>query len=319
MSDSMMVVGIDIAKETFDVAFGVQGVVEQFANSADGHDELIAKLSATPVELIILEATGGYEFAVASALQSAGFPVAIINPRQARDFAKAMGYLAKTDRIDSQVLAQMADVLSRHPDRDKIVKLLPSEELQRIQAIVTRRRQIITMLVMEGNRLSTAHRAARGSIKTIIKALRKELGHIETDIAEHIARHHADLASLLNSVKGVGSATISTLIAEVPELGKLNRREISALVGVAPLNRDSGAMRGKRTIFGGRATVRRALYMATLVAVRYNPVMRVFYERLVNAGKPKKVALVAGMRKLLTILNAMVKNHKSWDDSLHIA
>lgn len=319
MSDSMMVVGIDIAKETFDVSFGAQGVIEQFANAPQGHDELIAKLNGTPVELIILEATGGYEFAVASALQAVGFPVAIINPRQARDFAKAMGYLAKTDRIDARVLAQMADVLSRHPDRDKIVKPLPSEELQRIQAIVTRRRQIVTMLVMEGNRLGTAHRAARKSIATIIKALKKELGNIETDIAEHIAKHHADLAALLNSVKGVGNATISTLIAEVPELGKLNRREISALVGVAPINRDSGTMRGKRTIFGGRASVRRALYMATLVAVRYNPVMRAFYERLVNAGKPKKVALVAGMRKLLTILNAMVKHHKSWDDSLHLA
>lgn len=319
MSDSKMVVGIDIAKETFDVAFGVNGAVEQFANSPEGHDGLIAKLNGTPVELIVLEATGGYEFAIACALQAAGFSVAIINPRQARDFAKAMGYLAKTDRIDSRVLAQMAEVLARHPDRDKIVKLLPSEDLQRIQAIVTRRRQIVTMLVMERNRLGTAHRAARKSIESIIKALNKELGKIETDIAEHIAKHHADLAALLNSVKGVGAATISTLIAEVPELGKLNRREISALVGVAPINRDSGTMRGKRTIFGGRATVRHALYMATLVAVRYNPVMRVFYERLVNAGKPKKVALVAGMRKLLTILNAMVKHNKSWDDSLHFA
>jgi transposase len=183
----------------------VKGGVEQFANIPKGHDELIKKLSTSSVELIILEATGGYEFAVASALQAAGFPVAIINPRQARDFAKAMGYLAKTDRIDSRVLAQMAEVLARHPDRDKIVKPLPSEELQRIQAIVTRRRQLVTMLVMEGNRLGTAHRAARKSIANIIKALKKELGSTETDIAEHIAKHHADLAALLNSVKRGGS------------------------------------------------------------------------------------------------------------------
>jgi len=319
MSNSMIAVGIDVAKETFDVAFGVQGIVEQFANSTEGHDGLIAKLAGTPVELIVLEATGGYEFAVASALQAAGFPVAIINPRQARDFAKAMGYLAKTDRIDSRVLAQMAEVLARHPDRDKIVKPLPSAELQEIQAIVARRRQIVSMLLAERNRLAMAHSVARKSIEAIIKALKKELGNTETAIAAHITKHHADLAALLGSVKGVGDATISTPIAEVPELGKLGRREISALVGVAPINRDSGTMRGKRAIFGGRATVRRALYMATLVAVRFNPVLRVFYERLVKAGKPKKVALVAGMRKLLTILNAMVKHNKSWDDSLHFA
>lgn len=318
MSNSMIAVGIDVANETFDVAFGVQGVVEQFANSTEGHDGLIAKWANTPVELIVLEATGGYEFAVASALQAAGFPVAIINPRQARDFAKAMGYLAKTDRIDSRVLAQMAEVLARHPDRDKIVKPLPSADMQEIQAIVARRRQIVTVLA-ERNRLAMAHSVARKSIEAIIKALKKELGNTETAIAAHIAKHHADLAALLGSVKGVGDATISTLIAEVPELGKLGRREIGALVGVAPINRDSGTMRGKRAIFGGRATVRRALYMATLVAVRFNPVLRAFYERLVKTGKPKKVALVAGMRKLLTILNAMVKHNKPWDNSLHFA
>ena len=319
MSDPMIVVGIDVAKATFDVALGAQGAVEQFANGEEGHDGLLAKLKDLPVELIVLEATGGYEFAVASALQAAGFSVAIINPRQARDFAKAMGYLAKTDRIDARMLAQMAEVLARHPDRDKIVKLLPSADLQRVQAIVSRRRQIVSMLVAEGNRLGTAHSAARKSIVAIIKALKKELGKTEAEITKHISKHHADLAALLGSVKGVGDTTISTLIAEVPELGKLTRREIGALVGVVPFNRDSGTMRGKRTIFGGRATVRRALYMATLVAVRFNPVMRAFYERLVQSGKPKKVALVASMRKLLTILNAMVRQNKPWDESLHFA
>lgn len=319
MSNSKIVVGIEVAKDTIDVALGVQGIVGQFANATEGHDGLIAKLSGTPVELIVLEATGGYEFAVASALQAAGFPVAIINPRQARDFAKAMGYLAKTDRIDSRVLAQMAEVLARHPDRDKIIKPLPSADLQRIQAFVVRRRQIVAMLVAERNRLAMAHSAARKSIEAIIKALKKELGKTEAEIASHIAEHHADLAALLGSVKGVGDTTISTLIAEVPELGKLSRREIGALVGVAPLNRDSGTMRGKRAIFGGRATIRRALYMATLVAVRFNPVLHVFYERLVKSGTPKKVALVASMRKLLTILNAMVRHNKPWDESLHFA
>lgn len=318
MSDPITI-GIDVAKEAVDVAFGTSGAVEQFTNEAEGHDSLIERLSGIPVELIVLEATGGYEFAIAGALQVAGLPVAIINPRQARDFAKAMGYLAKTDRIDARALAQLADVLARHPDRDKIVKPLPCADLQHLQAMVVRRRQLVAMLVAERQRLAVAHQAARPSIETIIKTLKQELGRAEAELARHIDTHHADLAALLGSVKGIGSATTSTLIAEVPELGCLSRREIGALVGVAPMNRDSGVLRGKRMIYGGRASVSRALYRATLVAVRFNPVLRAFYEPLVNAGKPKKVAFVAAMRKLLTILNAMVKSGKSWDESFHFA
>lgn len=316
MSDPITI-GIDVAKETVEVAFGINGAVEQFTNEAEGHDSLIERLSGVAVELVVLEATGGYEIAIAGTLQVAGLPVAIINPRQARDFAKAMGYLAKTDRIDARALAQLADVLARHPDRNKIVKPLPCADLQHLQALVVRRRQLVAMLVAERQRLAIAHQAARPSIETIIKALKQELGRAEAELAKHIDTHHADLAALLGSVKGIGSTTTSTLIAEVPELGHLSRREIGALVGVAPMNRDSGVLRGKRMIYGGRASVRRALYMATLVAVRFNPVLRAFYERLVKAGKPKKVALVAAMRKLLTILNAMVKSGKSWDESLH--
>lgn len=316
MSDPITI-GIDVAKETVEVAFGINGAVEQFTNEAEGHDSLIERLSGVAVELVVLEATGGYEIAIAGTLQVAGLPVAIINPRQARNFAKAMGYLAKTDRIDARALAQLADVLARHPDRNKIVKPLPCADLQHLQALVVRRRQLVAMLVAERQRLAIAHQAARPSIETIIKALKQELGRAEAELAKHIDTHHADLAALLGSVKGIGSATTSTLIAEVPELGHLSRREIGALVGVAPMNRDSGVLRGKRMIYGGRASVRRALYMATLVAVRFNPVLRAFYERLVKAGKPKKVALVAAMRKLLTILNAMVKSGKSWDESLH--
>lgn len=316
MSDPITI-GIDVAKETVEVALGISGAVEQFTNEAEGHDSLLERLSGVAVELIVLEATGGYEIAIAGALQVAGLPVAIINPRQARDFAKAMGYLAKTDRIDARALAQLADVLARHPDRDKIVKPLPCADLQHLQALVVRRRQLVAMLVAERQRLAIAHQAARPSIETIIKALKQELDRAEAELTKHIRTHHADLAALLGSVKGIGSTTTSTLIAEVPELGHLSRREIGALVGVAPMNRDSGVLRGKRMIYGGRASVRRALYMATLVAVRFNPVLRAFYERLVKAGKPKKVALVAAMRKLLTILNAMVKSGKSWDESLH--
>jgi len=241
------------------------------------------------------------------------------NPRQARDFAKAMGYLAKTDRIDACVLAQLAEVLRCHPDREKMVKPLPGEEQQHLQALVVRRRQLVSMLVAERQRLTTSHRVARQSIETIVKALKKELERTERDMERHISTHHTDLVALLGSVKGIGPTTTSTLIAEVAELGRLSRREISALVGVAPFNCDSGTLRGRRMVFGGRATVRRALYMAALVATRFNAVIRGFYERLILAGKPKKVAVVACMRKLLTILNAMVKSGKPWDESLHTA
>jgi transposase len=315
----VITVGIDVAKASLDVALGSSGPVEHWANDLEGHDALVALLTGKAVELMVLEATGGYEFAVAGTLQAAGFPVAIINPRQARDFAKAMGYLAKTDRIDARALAQLAEVLARHPDRDQLVKPLPSAEAQQRQARVVRRRQIVALLVAERQRLAVSHHAARPRIETIMEALKQALDRTEGERQTPINRYPADLARRLSSVTGIGPATVAVLIAEVPELGGLSRREISALVGVAPRNRDSGTLRGKRTIFGGRATVRRALSMATLVAVRFNAVMRVFYQRLVSAGKPKKVALVASMRKLLTILNAMVKSGTAWNEALHHA
>ena len=312
-------VGIDVAKDTLEVACGPQAVTQSFANDDAGHEALIGALRAHRVELIVMEATGGYEAACACALQAAGFAVAVVNPRQARDFAKAMGYLAKTDAIDARVLAELAAVLAKRPDREKLIRVLPSEEQQRLHALVLRRRQLVDMLTAERNRLTLSHRAARKSIEALIKAIRKQLEDVEGELASHIARHHADLADVLSSVKGVGPATTMALIADLPELGRLSGREISALVGVAPFNRDSGKMRGKRTIFGGRAQVRRALYMAAIVAMRHNHVIRTFYERLLAAGKPKKVAIVACMRKLLTILNAMVRTGKKWDDTYHFA
>ncbi len=314
-----IVIGIDIAKQTFDVAFGVAGTIESFPNDDAGHDALIAKLAGVAVDLIVMEATGGLERDLACALQACGFAVAVINPRQARDFAKAMGYLAKTDRIDARALAELAQVLARHPQRDRFISVLPTPEQQVLQALVARRRQLVAMHVAEHQRLSLSHQAARKSIEALIQAIRAQLDEVEAELARQIETHHAKLARQLASVRGVGPATVATLIADVPELGKLSRREISALIGVAPFNRDSGQMRGKRTIFGGRAQVRRSLYMATLVAIRFNPVIRNFYDRLVLAGKPKKIALVACMRKLLTILNAMVRTGKPWDDSLHLA
>ena len=314
-----IVVGIDIAKLSFDAALGVTTDVRTFPNDDAGHEALITALAGQTVELIVMEATGGLERDLACALQAAGFAVAVVNPRQARDFARAMGYLAKTDRIDAHALAVLAQVLARHPERDKFVKALPTAEQQALQALVARRRQLVTMLLAERRRLATSHKAARASIEALMKAIRQQLDTVEAQLASHIDAHHAALAHQLASVRGIGPATIATLIADVPELGALSRREIAALIGLAPFNRDSGQMRGKRTIFGGRADVRRALYMATLAAIRFNRVIRQFYDRLVAAGKPKKVAIVACMRKLLTILNAMVRSGASWNDSIHLA
>lgn len=254
-----IVVGIDIAKLSFDAALGVTTDVRTFPNDDAGHEALITALAGQTVELIVMEATGGLERDLACALQAAGFAVAVVNPRQARDFARAMGYLAKTDRIDAHALAVLAQVLARHPERDKFVKALPTAEQQALQALVARRRQLVTMLVAERQRLATSHKAARASIEALMKAIRQQLDTVEAQLASHIDAHHAALAHQLASVRGIGPATSATLIADVPELGALSRREIAALVGLAPFNRDSGQMRGKRGTFGGRTAVRRTL------------------------------------------------------------
>jgi len=312
-------VGIDVAKETFDVGLGVGGELCQFTNDAQGHERLLSRLKDFEVSLIVMEATGGYERALVCAVQAAGYEVAVVNPRQARDFAKAMGYLEKTDRIDAGMLTQFAQTLDCHPKRATFVTALLDAERTALAALVGRRRQLVDMLTAERDRLAMSHQAARRSITAIIKALQRQLDDIEAKMAAHVTKHHADLAELLSSAKGIGPNTVAALIAELPELGRLSNRRISKLVGVAPLNRDSGVQRGRRTIFGGRAALRRALYMPTLVATTHNPVIRVFYQRLIAAGKPKKVAIVAAMRKLLTILNAMVRSGKRWDPSLHTA
>jgi transposase len=310
-------VGIDVAKNTIEVGIGLELPTLSLRNDSEGFDMLLTQLAAHRIALVAMEATGGLESVVACTLQAAGYAVAVINPRQARDFARAMGKLAKTDCIDARILAQLGDVLQRRPDRNKFIKPLPTTEQRQLAAMVIRRRQLIAMLSAERNRLAHSHPSSRKSLDMIIKALTKELAHIEGGMAEYIQSNFADLSVLLNSAKGVGKATSSTLIAEVPELGRLSRREISALVGAAPINRDSGVMRGRRMIFGGRSSVRHVLYMAALVASRYNPVIKAFYGRLVAAGKPKKVALVACMRKLLTILNAMAKAGKPWGATVH--
>lgn len=319
LTDSQaLCVGIDVAKDSVEVAMGLDTPTFALSNDEPGFEALLDRLRNQSVRLIVVEATGGFEAALVCACQSAGFDVALINPRQARDFARAMGHLAKTDRIDARVLARLAQVIDAHERRDTFVKTLASEQRLVLSALATRRTQIVTMLVAERNRLPLAHSKAKPSIKNMIEALEKELARIDKDMHQHVQTHFADVSALLGSVKGIGPTTLATLIADLPELGTLGRRQISALVGVAPLNRDSGRMRGKRTIHGGRAHVRAVLYMATLVATRHNQAIKAFYQKLLAAGKPKKVALVACMRKLLSILNAMMKSKTHWRDSFHL-
>jgi len=311
-------VGIDVAKQTIEVALG-QGKVVSFANDDSGHESLIEQLNGHAPTLIVMEATGGYEAPLAGALQGAGFTVAVINPKQARDFAKSMGYLAKTDRIDAMALAHLAQVLDARADRERFLLPAPDEDREHLAALATRRRQLIDMRTAERNRLAISHKAARESIKVVIRTLQSQIDDLDVQMTHHVRTHYADISSLLESAKGVGGNTAACLIGALPELGRLTNRQIAKLVGVAPLNRDSGRYRGKRAIFGGRAEIRACLYMPTWAAIRHNPVIRAFYQRLVEAGKPKKVALVACMRKLLVILNAMVRDGKHWDMSLHLA
>ena len=302
--------GIDVSKAHLDVCVGVDE--GRTVNDELGWDATIEKLRLADVDLVVVEATGGYERGVVCALQQAGITVARVNPRQARDFAKSMGALAKTDKVDARLLRDFADVIARHKDRAKYVTSMfdPAREL--LHELVTRRRQLVEMRVAEGNHLEHATKATRRGILSVVKLLEKQIAQIEKEIDDHMDGHFKQQKELLDSVKGVGPATIMTLVADLPELGKLDRRAIAKLVGVAPLANDSGDRRGKRRVWGGRSKVRSAVYMAALVATRHNTTIKSFYERLLLAGKPKKVALVACVRKLLTILNAMLRDGAIW-------
>jgi transposase len=301
-------VGVDVAKDTVEVACS-DASSHCFTNNEAGYAKLVRWLARKAVALIVLEATGGYEQACAVALAAAGLPVSVLNPRQVRDFARAMGKLAKTDHIDAGVLAEFAAVLHA---RGHQPRPLASIEQRALGALVARRRQLVAMLVSERQRLGVAHARAKPSIEAVIELLLKQLADIDADVQRTLKDQHADLSALLQSVKGVGPTTTSTLIAELPELGLLTRKQITSLVGLAPLNRDSGTFRGQRHIFGGRSSVRRVLYLAALVATRFNPAIKACYKRLVAAGKPKKVALVACMRKLLITLNAIARTKTPW-------
>ena len=307
--------GVDVSKLHLDVCVGDQH--RRGPNDADGWQELISQFKSADVDLVVIEATGGYERELVWTLQRAGVTVARVNPRQSHDFAKSMGELAKTDKVDARILRDFADVLARHKDRAKYITPLEDVRRQELAVLMTRRRQLIEMRVAEGHRLEQASARAARSIKAVLGLLDKQIAAIDADVDSHLDRHFKQQRALLDSVKGVGPVAILTLSAALPELGRLKRRQIAKLVGVAPLANDSGQRSGKRRIWGGRAEVRAVVYMAALSAIRYNPVFKLFYERLVQAGKPKKVAIVACMRKLLTILNAMLRDQTAWDLSKH--
>jgi transposase len=305
-------VGIDVAKDRLDVAVRPNGEVFMAERTAAGIEKLIARLSKLAPKVIALEATGGYETIAAAALAAAGLPVVVVNPAQIRAFAKAIGQRAKTDPIDAAVIAHFAEATK--PD----VRPLPDEETRLLADLVARRRQIIEMIGAERQREKRATaKSLKKSIARLIKALEKELTSADTDIGDAMRASPVwrEKEDLLVSVPGVGPAIARSLIAELPELGRLNRKEIAALAGLAPFTRQSGQWRGKSFISGGRTSVRTALFMGAMVAKKHNPVLKLFFDRLVAAGKPKMVALIAVARKLLTILNAILRDQKPWQNA----
>jgi transposase len=301
-------IGIDVAKTRLDIAVRPTGQQWHVDYAEEGVKELVGQIGKLHPTLVLLEATGGLEVAVVAALAVANLPVVVVNPRQVRDFARATGKLAKTDALDALVLAQFAEAVR------PVLRPLPDTETKSLAALVARRNQVMGMLVAEKNRLHVSRPPVSQRIQLHIDWLEQELDEINRGLEEllHSSPVWREKENLLRTVPGVGPQLALSILAYLPELGTLNRKRIAALVGVAPFNRDSGALRGKRTVWGGRSRIRSALYMAALVATRYNPVIKAFYQRLLSAGKMKKVAITACMRKLLVILNAMLKHNHSW-------
>ena len=312
MRSGGLYVGVDVAKATLDVAIGSDGEMLQVANDEVGIAALVTRLSQASPELVVLEATGGYESLVAGAIAGQGIAVAVVNPRQVRDFARATGVLAKTDRIDARVLARFAEAVRPEP------RPLPTAEAKELEEFLSRRRQVVDMLTMEKNRLAIAATdRMKKAIKKHIVWLEEALRRADDDIDNAVKNSPAwrEQEDLLLSVPGIGPVSARTMLAELPELGSLNRKKIAALVGVAPLNRDSGTLKGTRSCWGGRATIRQVLYMAAFSAIRCNPIIRSTYKALRARGKKHKVAMVACIRKLLSILTAMVRDHRHWSPS----
>ncbi len=304
--------GIDVSKAHLDLAVLPSEEARRFTNDGKGIKTLTDHLAEMGSVLVVLEATGGMELPVAGQLAVAGVEVVMVNPRQTRDFARATGKLAKTDALDAQTLARFGEAI-KPP-----VRPLPDSTLLELRGLATRRHQLMKMLTAEHNRLAAAHERVKPQIKDHLLWLKRQVKELDKDLRDSIRSSPLWRAqeNLLRSVPGVGPVVSSILLAKLPELGTLNRRQVSALVGVAPLNRDSGTLRGKRKTWGGRGPVRAALYMAALVATQRNPVIKAFYQRLLLAGKPKKVALTACMRKLLTILNVMVRDQRHWNPTV---
>ena len=302
-------IGIDVSKAWVDVAVRPTGEAWRVDQDQAGVEALVLRLQAMRPQCIVMEATGGYEAPIAAALGAAGLPVAVVNPRQVRDFARSQGKLAKTDRLDAAVIAHFGQASG------VTGQALRSPEARALEGLVARRRQIIQMRTAEQQRRQRALPVVREGIEEVIALLNRQVKEIDDELGRRLRESPLwrEREDLLRSVPGIGPATVFSLLAELPELGSLDRREAAAVVGVAPLNRDSGKHRGSRRCWGGRGRGRAALYMAALVGVRYNPTLKEFYERLLRAGKPKKVALTACMRKLLTILNAMLKHHTAWN------
>lgn len=307
MSTEQVVAGIDVSKGWLDVALGAQAL--RFGNEATGIGALVEFLAQAKVQLVVIEATGGYETEAASAIAAAGLRVAVVNPRQVRDFAKATGRLAKTDRIDAHVLVAFGQVVEPQ------ILSVPDEQALELQQLLARRNQLVAMRVQESNRLGLARAATRKQIKAHIVWLDKAIDELNIDLTARLRSSKAWRAKdeLYQSFKGVGPVNSMTLMMMLPELGQLDRRALAALVGIAPFNCDSGAFRGRRAIWGGRAQVRHMLFMAARTAVRHNPVIKTYYERLIARGKPYKVAMIACMRKMLTILNAMARTQTPWN------
>ncbi|MBI4192056.1 MAG: IS110 family transposase [Betaproteobacteria bacterium] len=315
MKEPRKVIGIDVSKSTLDCALGNSKERFHVNNDEAGMVTLLERVRALAPDLIVMEATGGFETAAATALLSAGLPVAVVNPRQVRDFAKATGRLAKTDRIDAEIIAAFGLAVEIR------VSPLPDADSRALAALLTRRTQLIAMRTQECNRLALAPATVRKPLKAHIAWLEAAIAALDVDLTAKLRSAPAWKAKedLLRSLTGIGPVNSRTMLVALPELGRLNRRQIAALVGVAPFNRDSGTLKGRRTIWGGRAQVRKLLYMAATSASQHNPIIKAFYEQLTARGKPHKVAIVACMRKMLTILNTMVKTNTHWNPNFKVA
>lgn len=310
-------VAFDVCKAALDVHIHVDAKAFQVPNTHEGFDQIALTLADYDVSLILMESTGGYEDAAACYFQSVGYDVAVINPRHARNFAKAMGKFAKTDRLDAAILADFAAVIDIRPDRARYIKPPTDEERKFLSQMVARRRQVVDLIATEKQRLAHADDYAKASINIIINLIESQLKEINSDISFYVKKNFSGLSNMLSEIPGIGELSVGLLIGDVPELGQIGNRQLSAVIGVAPFNHDSGKMRGKRCISGGRQNVRNVLFMGIMSATRFNPVIKAFFDRLVAKGKSKKLAYIACVHKLLRIINAMVRDGTSFNPDLH--